>query len=352
MTFRYLIKKYWVIFILFVLYQLVLFYFGLNSKSPIPYLNFIFYFSSFLLIHESLGKTRFNKILVFLFYFFYGFLSIVISLSILTKSIEQLNWLIYLYLEIILSLFIIIISIYLVLYSIRNSQLSDRLILYLSIILGIILTGINYYKQLYNPFILSTSDGWNNWVQRNNIVIVLSILFLIFFWYCYYQKRFVVSEYLNSIIFLFTFTNMIEALNFIAFQWNVQIWFKVQFFIFIINILMIILWYMRLVYLNSDIALENERYLMNFQFLNGFVSKPKKSGLSYILSTLPINSSVIIVLALSIVLVVLFTIKKISFYLLLNTIFILLIVMTAFYFSFVSIKRDWHNQFDILFKKK
>jgi hypothetical protein len=49
---------------------------------------------------------------------------------------------------------------------------------------------------------------------------------------------------------------------------------------------------------------------------------------------------------------VLFLIKKITFFLLLNTFFILLIISLALFFSFRSVKRDWQNQIGFFLKHK
>ena len=75
------IKKYWIYISVYTLYQLVLYIQGLNSNNPIPYLNFIIYFVSFLLIHAVLDKSEFNSIIVKLFYYFYGYLSIIVLIA-------------------------------------------------------------------------------------------------------------------------------------------------------------------------------------------------------------------------------------------------------------------------------
>ncbi|MFZ0389703.1 MAG: hypothetical protein WAN36_04515, partial [Calditrichia bacterium] len=110
--------------------------------------------------------------------------------------------------------------------------------------------------------------------------------------------------------------------------------------------------YMRLQYLKSDISKENERYLMNFQYLNGLISKPRKSMVQKFLPKISFQYFFAILFTIILILCVLFFIKKITFYLLLNTIVILLAVIFAVFYSFSSIKRDWQNQFGFFLKKE
>ena len=347
-----LFKKYWFFLLIYLLFQSLLYINKINLNNPITYFNFILYFITFLLIRDSLFRTKFNKHISNLFYLFYGYLSIVMSLSVLTRNIEKYSIVFYVYFDLVIKFIILLITIYLLLYSFKLHQNKENKRVVWTIIISAFIIFANYYKYIIDPFYLTAGSFWTDWTVKNHITIVFSIFMLLIFWYRYYQKYFVVSEYLNSIIFLFTISNIIEALHFIAFQWNAQIWFKGQLFAFMLNILMLLLWYLRLLYLSSDISAENERYLMNFQFLNGFISKPRKSMLTKFVPFLSIHNLAGVVLGIIILLLGLFFIKKITFYLLLNTIVILIAVLLALFFSFSSLKRDWQNQIGILFKSK
>lgn len=346
-----LLKKYLISTVLFTIFLLLLYYKDLNKTNIIPYINFLCYFITFLLINENLKYSKFNKYIDKLFYYLYGYLSIICSLLVITSKTKNLYNVVYLYNELILNLFMLTIPIYLILYSINNLNLTNERKITYSFIISLMILMVNHFQQIFDPPLFFQSDEWKNWIFKDYITNVISIFFLLIFWIRCYFKIVVLSEYLLMIIFLFTLLNMVETLNYIAFQWNLETWFKIQILTFFINILMIGLWYRRLVYLNSDIANENERYLMNFQYLNGIVSKPRKTWFSQLFSKFPLYSTLVIIGGLTIGLVVLYLIKKISFYLLLNTIFILLIILLALFFSFSSIKRDWNDQFDMFLKK-
>lgn len=199
--------------------------------------------------------------------------------------------------------------------------------------------------------VLPENKLWGDYAVRNYIAVVLPIFALLIFWYRYYQKYFVVTEYLNTVIFIFTLSNIVETMHFIAFQWNAQVWYYGQIFYIVLNSLMLIVWYARLLYLNSDISTENERYLMNFQYLNGFVSKPKPGLVNRIVPFFSLTSLAAVFVRLTLILLGLYVINKITFYLMLNTVFIVFAVALALFFSFSSIKRDWQNQVGIFFTK-
>ena len=211
---------------------------------------------------------------------------------------------------------------------------------------------INYAKFIGQPFLLSSRLGWFDYATKNYITVVLLLFILLVYWFRYYQKYFVVSEYLNSVVFVFTLLNMIEALHHIAFQWSYERWFNGQVFNFIVNILMLICWYARYLYLNNEISIENERYLMNFQYLNGFVAKPRKSLIAKLAPFFSINNITASFVGIIFIFIGLYFIKKITLYLLLNTFIILLTVFLALFFSLSSIRRDWQNQVGILLKDK
>ena len=324
----------------------------LITSNPIPYLNLSIYFIIFLLIKDNLILSKFNRFLIILYLFFFAYLSIFFSLTFLLLKINKYQFPTYLTLEIILRLFILTISIYLLLYSFRFFKKSNLLKFGIATVLSIIIMIINHYKFILNPIILENKEVWLEWNLRNYVTMVVVIFILLIFWFRYYYQYTVFSEYLNSLIFLFTLSNLIEPLHYVAIQWNVENWVKAQAFSLVLNVLMMFFWYARFVYLNSDIAAENERYLMNYQYLSGFVSKPRKSPLWMFTNKVASNSVFSILLGLGFLSLILFVIKKITLFLLLNTAFILIVVLLALFFGIRSIKRDWQNQIGFFIKNK
>ena len=305
------LRKYWFVITIFITYQCFLYLNRINLDNPIGYINFILYFITFLIIRETLSWTKLNKTLVFLFYYFYGYLSIFMSLAVLTRNNPRIDLFFYVYVDCGLRLFILMISFYVALNSFKFWHRNEKHTILWSVLLAVLVLVVNYFKYLIHPLSLSNETLWADYAVRNYVTTVLSIFAMLIFWYRYYQKYFVVSEYLNIILFILTLSNIVEALHFVAFQYSKQIWYYGQIFNFLLNLLMLLVWYGRLIYLESDISIENERYLANFQFLNGFVSKPKKSMIVSIIPLVSLRYVIAIIFSAALILLGLFLINNI-----------------------------------------
>jgi hypothetical protein len=147
-------------------------------------------------------------------------------------------------------------------------------------------------------------------------------------------------------------SSILEALHFIAFQHSLTIFVYGQYFSFLLNILTMILWSARYKYLNSDIARENEKYLSNYHYLIGLVEKPKQSLLQNVISRISSNYFLLFFAIVMAGLILLYLDRRINLYLMLNTIFILVTILFAVFFSIRSIKRQWKNQFGFILKDR
>ena len=340
---------YIVIFHLFLMY---LYFKREFSSNPIPYLNISFYALTYFIIQDSLAKTRFNKEVVVLFMSLFLYLSILFSISKLIKFSEEQIVLEYILSELIIRFLLLTISIYLFIYAHKFIRTSELIKLFYSVSLSLIIILANFNRYILFPNLINTNRGFSLWQNKNYSIMVICIILLLIFWYKYYHKIFVLSEYLNSIIFIFTLINLIEPVHYLAIQWKFDNWFKGQMINLILIILMMIFWYARLVYLNSEESIENERYLMNFQYLNGFVAKPHKNLLSNLFVKSTTSTILLTFLGITVITLLLYITKKLTFFLLLNTFFISIIVLLALFFSINSIKKDWQNQISIFLKDK
>jgi len=347
-----LFKENIIYLLLFIIFIIISFVNKILSSNPIPYINTLLYFITFLLLKDLLRVTKFNIELTFLFFIFFGYVSILIPIFSFFSSLKLNEYLAYFLIEFFLRLIIISTVFYLFIYSLRLIEKFERVRIFISFILSVIIIIIYNFKYLIEPTLLQTKNIWEEWTSQNFVLMVVSILFLLIFWYRYYLKKIIVSEYLNSIIFIFTLINILEPLHIIAERWNLDNWFKGQMVNLILNALMMILWYARLVYLKSEESIENERYLMNFQYLNGFVAKPHKSILSTLFMKSTTHAILLFFVGITIITIFLYITKNFTFFLLWNTFFISIIVLLALFFSINSIKRDWQNQINIFLKDK
>ncbi len=345
-------KKYLAVFIFFLFIQLFSFLKHLNSNNPLPYLNLIVYFLTFLVIRETLPKTRFNKNLAYLFYILYIYLSVIITAAVFISAYDQImSYILFFYTDIILKFLIFMISFYIGLYTLTYLKNNDRKRVLIAIVVSLIFIGINYYQYILTPIKTDADIVWPDYATKNYISVILSLMALLTFWYRYYMKQVVVTEFLSTIIFIFTLSNIVEALHFVAYQHNLTIYIYGQIFSFFLNGFILILWYARLAYLNSDISQENERYLTNYQYLRNLVNKPREGFLTRILSLISINYLSAGMASLILIIVSLYFVKRITFYLVLNTFFVLIAVALALFFSFISLRRDWQNRVGVFFRR-
>jgi len=341
-----------ILLIFFTIFILILFANKTFSSNPIPYVNTIIYFITFLILKDLIRITKFNTEITFLFFIFFCYVSLLIPIFSYISTVKLDEYLTYFLIEFFLRIIIISTVVYLLIYSLRLIEKYETVRMIMSFILSIIMIIIYNFKYLITPAILQTDDIWKEWNSQNFVLMVISILLLLIFWYRYYLKKFILSEYLNSIIFVFTLINILEPLHIIAERWNLDNWFKGQMVNLVLNALMMIFWYARLVYLHSEESIENERYLMNFQYLNGFVAKPHKNLLSKLFVKSTTSAILLTFIGITVITLLLYITKKLTLFLLLNTFFISIIVLLALFFSINSIKKDWQNQISIFLKDK
>jgi len=336
----------------FIFFLLILLYEKAYNLNPLSYLNNILYFLTLLIIKDLLNITKLNKeinLVFFLFYVYIAILSPIMSIIPLFNKNEFFEYFLMLFFLRIIILWIII---YLLFYSFNLFKNYELIKIGYSLILVAFFAFILNHKFFLSPSLLENEIIWEEWRKKNDILMIISILLLGVFWYRYYFNKVIFSEYLSSILFIFTLINILEPIHIIAERWNVDNYFKGQMVSLVLNACMLILWYARWVYLNSESSIENERYLMNYHYLSGLVSKPHKGFLSNIAAKSTANVILISFLGIIAVSIFLFVLKKLTIFLFLNSLFITLVVLLALFFSITSIKRDWQNQIKLFMKEK
>ena len=143
-------------------------------------------------------------------------------------------------------------------------------------------------------------------------------------------------------------SQILQALFYIVYQHDLQFYKYSWYFDLTMNFGIALFWYIRLDYLNSPLAKENEKYIKNLQFLDGIMVKPKQSFLQNFITRISLNYFLLFFVMILIALLLLYFAQFINLFLMLNTIFILITALIAIFFSVSSIKRDWKRQYDFL----
>ncbi len=327
------------------------------NHTPLPStFNFILFSIISYLIWLNYKKSNLNKDIILLFLIFYIFLSFGLGVFFnpLNFNSYDVYAKIYLFGDIVITFNILFISLYLFFYSvIRNKKLKPLIIL-LSLSISFVVC-FAFFFNFFPSFEQMKSQIGALYAERSYYVKVLSIFLLLVFWLSYYRKNFTLSEYLNLIIFFFMLYSVLDALYYIAGGvFDVNLFMYSLYITTIINLLTLYLWWKRLVYLYSPEAIENERYLENFEYLKGLVKKPRQGLAQKIFSVIPPG---FVILTLVFVMLVLagtyWYFRSFSnFFITLNLMLILFAIASALVISVVAIKRDWKNQYKFIKQKK
>lgn len=348
--FKNILQKYSIWIITYIVALTCFYIFGTKILSI--YFNYLLYFLAFILTIENSRKSNLNKdiILVFKYFYFYSACLLVLIQGAYTLNDATIILDSYLYLDMGQSTMILMLSIYLFIISINVKSKNTSKLMVICGAIALVMTFMNYYKFILVPESFYVESMSEIYFIKKYLFNLISIVLLLVFWIRYYNKFFILSEYLSIIIFLFMLSTILDALHYIASQYYFQ-FFAYGLYIFLaLNALIVVLWYIRLEYLNTGIAKENEKYLTNYKFLEGIVNKPRQSIFQKFFISVSPNYLVLFLALLVLGIISLYLAKFINLYLMLNTIFIAIITILAIYYSFSSIKRNWTNQFGFMLK--
>ncbi len=345
-------RKYAFLIFIFVVFQVSVYLKGITNRIILSHLNFIIYFFTYLIILENYKRTRLNKEIIRTFKYFYFYLSVVISLSVLfTFFNKHLYVSVYRYTQIGLNLFLFYISLLIFLYSfhfnIKNFR--SRLFVFLISLVTIILF---YYDFIFAPLQMDRMKNLSDLFLINYLVNFISLFLLMIFWFRYYKGYLVLTEFLNIVIFLFMVSILLDTIYYLFREFKIEVFIHSQYTSLALNILMLVAWYLRYVYLNQDISAENERYLENYDYLKNLVPKPRSGLFEKILRQISQHLSVSILVIFSVGFALIYFVNRISSFLLLNTILILFVILLSIFFGILIIKRHWRKQMGFIFARR
>ncbi len=332
---------------------------GIDYINGTPFLTlvniFIFAIEA-IIIWYNFKLSRLNKEIIFLFFLFYVFLSFGLGLIFNPLNYKKFDLYAKIYLigDVIITYLILSVSFYLFVYSFIRKKRK----IYFYVISSFVISGIIIFLLFYSffpSFEQAKSQLGALYAERSYYVKVLSIFLLLIFWLSYYRKNFSLSEYLNVIIFLFMLYSILDALYYIAggfFDFNLFM-YSLYFSTFI-NLVSLYFWWKRLHYLYSPEAIENERYLENYEYLKGLIKKPRQSFARRLFAIIPppflITFLVVVLLAIGIY----YWIFKgfANLFVTLNVVIILFAIFSVIVISLIAIKQDWKNQYKFIKERK
>lgn len=320
-----------------------------ESQEIIYFVNINLHFLTACLIWMGLRLTKVNREIVIFFGVLTTFTLLYSLLFIFsdTNFPETFNVINYHILHSIGTTFQLSITFFLFFSSISPRRFS-RFILRLSIFFAIIIG-----SGVYIHFLLNTDySQWEPLFQRAYYLNILNFSLLIVFWHQYTTNKIILSEYLSTILSVYTIFIGIEIFHFFSYQNDMIFHHISQYFYVLLYFMMMIVWLLRLKYLNSAESKSNEEYIKNYYVLHGIISKPRQGLLVEFYSN--INKSFIIAFVMIMIFigVFLFFFDKFEIFVKLNLLLLLLAGIISIILAIVTWHRRWYDAVGFLFKNK
>ena len=333
-----------------VLLRLAVITFPHDEQALIYYINLNFQFILACLAWMNYRQSKVNKPIILIFSILYVpniliVLFYIFTISIFSELVVWINYHIaYLYLnayQFFITMYIFILSLY--------PYKSNKYYLFTSISITFIISLIIYLPIFISgEFMYSLRPA----IIRSYYLSLINFSFLIVFWHQYTQSKLIFSEYLSSIISVYTAMIGLSILHAFSQANNLIFILFAQYFDSILFLIIMIVWIIRLNYLNKPESLENENYIENYYILHGFIEKPRK-GLLVTFYT-GINKTALIIAALVAVFlgVYLFFYDKFEIFIRLNILILILAMIISLVLAIATWHKRWYDAMGFLFKKQ
>lgn len=333
--------------IFLIIYRLALIIIPHSPYELIYHININFNYVTAFLIWKGFRLSQVNRNIVL----FFGLLTtFTLSMSILMlfsdiNFPEYFNVVNYHILHSIGTTFQLFFSFFIFFFSVNPHQHSKHL-LNLSLFFGLLIGSI-----VYIPFLLTTDfSSWVPLFQRAYYLNIINLSLLSIFWHQYTSNKVIFSEYLSSILSVYTIFIGIEIFHFFSYQNDLVFHYISQYFYAFLNMIALILWLLRYYYLKAPESSKNEEYIKNYNVLHGIVSKPRQGILVEFYTNL--NKTIVISIIVVIIFlgVFLFFFNKFQIFIRLNLLLLILAVIISLILAIVTWHRRWYDAIGFLFK--
>lgn len=313
------------------------------------YLFISSFFFIFLTICFSLKYAIANKVLTYLFSIQIFFLAINPIIFFVYESYFNLY-------NISNAFLILLTTAYLFFYSISPRKNKTTNYVIFAFLLTFIISFLTYYdiglvtdySKLGNEF-QKTLDAL--YLSSYNIFLI-NLSLLIFVWIIYSQGQYILSEYLSSVMAMHTLLVLNEVYQLFNFKHLIENYISGMVFNSIINIGLILTWLIRLNYISRAENKKNEKYVLNYDLLKGFLDKPFQGIWGSILTKLgKQNLFMGSFFLLCIILIPVIFLGDIHIFNRLNIILMFLFVFIVLVYAIIYTQKRWYDHVGFLFKK-
>lgn len=259
----------------------------------------------------------------------------------------QFNYLNYHILDIFSITYRLFFTIFIFLWSIKPNQDKVKIIFY-AFISSLMISSSNYLpifitKEYLESYIPLFSKDYN--------LQILNFALLIIFWHQYTQTKVILSEYLSSILSVYTIIVGLEIFHTFSYQNNLIFHYFSQFFMIVLYILIAALLLLRLIYLLSPESKVNEKYIENYELLRGVVNKPRKSLIIEFYSNINRITIFIFIGVFFFLGGYLLFFNKFIVFIKLNVLFLIISVIVSITLAIITWHKRWYDAVGIFFKK-
>ncbi len=248
-----------------------------DGQDLIYYVNLNFHYIIACISWINFRQSKVNKTLVLILSIWYTPYVVLVLFYIFTNNIFSTLtvYIIYHVTYIYIVVFQLFITFYLFFLSLSPARGKNKIVLWsvsFTLIISLIIYGPIF---LYSEFL----DGLEPLFTHSYYINLINFSLLAVFWHQYTRTKLLFSEYLSNIISVYTVIIGIEILHTFSMPNNAIFFLFVQYFNFVLYLILSVLWIVRIIYLIHPESQKNEKYIENYYMLQGFVEKPRKGML-------------------------------------------------------------------------
>ena len=335
-----------------VFFSLILEYMNLWSKVELAqYIYYSSVFFIFLVIVFSLKYTIANSVLTSIFAIQFLILTVNPIIFFLYEVYFNLN-------NIINASFLLFTSTYLFFYSIFPQKNKEKSRLLFTCIISIGFSLLTYFdvKFIVDYSKIGDLDLYYKTIDALFLssynIYLINLSLLIFVWFIYRQGHYLLSEHLPSIVAMHTLLVLNEVYQLYNFKNLIDNFISSIVFNLIINLGFIILWLIRLKYISKKQNIKNEKYVLNYDLLKGYVDKPYKGLWKTFLTKIgKQNIFVGSFILLFLILLPIIFLAEIDIFNRLNIILLFLFGFIMIIYAIFYTQKRWYDNVGFLFKK-
>ncbi len=321
-----------------------------ESQDIIYYINLNFHYLFACLSWINYRQSKVNKTLVLILSIWYTPYVIIVLFYIFTSNIFSLTtvYIIYHIAYIYIVVYQLFITFYLFFLSLSPARGNKNHLIW-SISCTMVISTI-----IYAPIFISGEfvNELRPLFNHSYYINLLNFSLLAVFWHQYTRTKLLFSEYLSSIVSVYTVIIGIEILHTFSIPDNLIFVLFVQYFNFVLYLILSVLWIIRIKYLNRPESQENENYIENYYMLQGFVEKPRKGILISFYSSMNKSAVVTGIVVMIFLGVYLFSFDSFQIFVKMNILVLILSVLISAVLAIITWHKRWYDAMGFFFKKQ